>query len=497
MQTASTATSRWRRSALLLAPLAALLCYGLLPESYLNASGERQLLGHAARATLAMMVWMALWWMTEAVAIEATALLPIVMFPLLGVAPLAATAGPYASDIVFLFLGGFVLAAALQRWGVDKRMAWSVLRITGARQDRIIAGVMAVTAFVSMWVSNTATAAMMLPIAMAIIAASDTRQGVGKSDFPIALLLSVAYAASLGGLGTLIGSPPNGIAARFIAQTYGREFSFVDWLAIGLPVMLLMLPLTWLMLTRVLFRVHRDTVACAGTLAARELAQLGPMPRGARITLAVFAVTILLWITRPWLTSLHVGGHAVLAGLSDAGVAIGAAIALFLIPAGNGTRVMDWDTAAKLPWGVLILFGGGLSLAAAIETNGAAQFIASGAAHLDGWPVLAVVLVVVAATVFLSELTSNTAQVAIMLPILAALAPGLGVDPLLLILPCTLAASAAFMMPVGTPPNAIIFGSGLISIARMCKTGVWLNLLAIVVITALCYVLVPVLLRQP
>lgn len=488
--------SRMRQAGLILGPLLAVLCYALLPETYTKAQGQPALLSHAARATLAMMLWMALWWMSEAVPIEATALLPIVLFPLQGIASLAAAAAPYASDIVFLFLGGFVLAAAIQRWGVDRRIAWSVLRVTGARQDRIVAGVMAVTAFLSLWVSNTATAAMMLPIALAIIAAADVHQGERNSDFGIALLLSVAYAASLGGIGTLIGSPPNGIAARFITQTYGREFSFLDWLAIGLPVMLIMLPLTWLLLTRVLFRVHGQSVARAGALAANELSRLGPMSRGARATIAVFAITVLLWTTRPWLVQIQLGGQAVLSGLTDAGIAVGAALALFLLPAGDGTRVMHWDNAATLPWGVLILIGGGLSLAAAIEANGAAQFIASGAAHLGGWPVLALVLVVVAATVFLSELTSNTAQVAIMLPILAALAPGLGVDPMLLILPCTLAASCAFMMPVGTPPNAIIFGSGLISIARMCKTGVWLNLVAIVVITLMCYALIPLRLRE-
>lgn len=480
-----------QRAGLLLGPLLATLCYALLPDTYTNARGEHVLLGHAARATLAMMIWMALWWMTEAVAIEATALLPVVMFPLLGIAPLAAATAPYASDIVFLFLGGFVLAAAIQRWGVDRRMAWSVLRITGARQDYIIGGMMAATAFISMWVSNTATAAMMLPIAMAIILAAEKPE----RDFAPALLLAVAYAASLGGIGTLIGSPPNGIAARFIAQTYGREFTFMDWLAIGVPPMLLMLPFTWFMLTRLLFRVRGETVGRAGALAARELERLGPMSLGARSTVAVFAVTVLLWISRPWLGQISIGGNAWFSGVSDAGIAVAAALALFLMPAGNGARVMDWNGAAKLPWGVLILFGGGLSLAAAIEANGVAQFIASGATHLGGWPVPALVLVVVVATVFLSELTSNTAQVAIMLPILAALAPGLGVDPLLLILPCTLAASCAFMMPVGTPPNAIIFGSGLITIPRMCKTGVWLNLMAIAVITLLAQAITPMVTR--
>ena len=434
---------------------------------------------------------MGTWWISEAVAIEATALLPIVLFTLLGITPLSSAAAPYASDIVFLFLGSFILAAAIQRWEVDQRIAWSAARLTGTRQGHIIGGMMAATAFLRMWVSNTVTAAMMLPIAMAIISVSDAPPGDSENGFAIALLLAMAYAASLGGIGTLIGSPPNGIAVRFILQTYGHTFSFVDWLAVGLPVMLVMLPLTWFMLFRILFRLHQQTVPRAGALAALELKRLGLLSRGVRATITVFAVTVLLWIVRPWLNTLNLGGHAPLAGLSDAGIAVGAALTLFLIPAGGGRRIMEWDCAGRLPWGVLILFGGGLSLAATIEANGAAQFIASNAANLGALPVVAVVLLVVVATVFLSEFTSNTAQVAIMLPILAALAPWLGIDPLLLILPCTLAASCAFMIPVGTPPNAMIFGTGLITVPRMCKTGLWLNLLAILVITLLVMALTP------
>lgn len=479
------------RIALVLGPLAAVLCYVLLPDTYSNPAGQPVALNHAARATLAMMLWMALWWITEAIPIEATALLPLAAFPLLGIATLSATAAPYASDIVFLFIGGFMLAAAIQRWQVDRRIAWSLLGTVGNRQDRIIAGVMAATAFVSMWVSNTATAAMMLPIALALIAATHA----SNTDFAKALLLAVAYSASIGGIGTLIGSPPNGIAARFVEQTYGREFSFVDWMLFALPVMLVMLPLTWLLLTRVLFRVGSRSAMQAGTLAAQELANMGPLSRGARITLAVFAITVLLWITRPLLAHIRIGELAPFAGLTDAWIALLATLALLVLPAGRSVRVLGWRDAAQQPWRVLILFGGGLSLAAAIESSGVAAFIASGAVQLAGWPLWAILLAVVAATVFLSELTSNTAQVATLVPILAAAAPGLGIDPLLLILPCAIAASCAFMMPVGTPPNAIIFGSGLITIGRMCKTGVWLNLAAIAVITLLSLLLAPALPR--
>jgi solute carrier family 13 (sodium-dependent dicarboxylate transporter), member 2/3/5 len=263
-----------QRIGLALGPLAAALCYALLPDSYTQLNGLPAALGHATRATLALMLWMAVWWMTEAIAIEATALLPLAAFPLLDIATLEKTAAPYAADVVFLFLGGFVLAAAIQRWELDRRIAWSVLRVAGASHRRLIGGVMAATAFMSMWVSNTATAAMMLPIALALIAATDAPD----NEFAIPLLLAVAYAASIGGVGTLIGSPPNGIAARFIAQTYGREFTFTDWLWAGLPLMLVLLPLTWLLLTRVLFRVS-NVAAATDALAARELAKLGPLTR--------------------------------------------------------------------------------------------------------------------------------------------------------------------------------------------------------------------------
>lgn len=480
------------RATLLLGPLAALTAYLLLPDTYINTAGETVVLGYAARATLAMTTWMALWWITEAVPIEATALLPLALFPLLGIATVPAAATPYASDIVFLFVGGFMLAAALQRWHVDQRIAWAILKRVGAREDFAIAGIMAATAFLSMWVSNTATAAMMLPIALALIAATHS----AHSDFAKALLLALAYAASLGGIGTLIGSPPNGIAARFITQTYGIEFSFLDWLGLALPVMLVMLPLTWFMLTRVLFRVSTRGATHSEALAAQALSALGPLTSGARRSLVVFALTVLAWITRPLLSVIDIAGVRPFAWLSDAWIALIAAVSLFVLPATRGAgRLLNLRAAAQQPWRVLVLFGGGLSLAAAIQANGVAEFIASGAAQLRGWPTLAILILVVAVSTFLSELTSNTAQVATMVPILAAAAPGLGIDPLLLILPATLAASCAFMMPVGTPPNAIVFGSGLISIACMCKTGLWLNFAAITAITLMSWLLIPVLPR--
>lgn len=490
-----------RRAGLAAGPLAAIACYLAAPESYVGAGGEAIALGHAGRATLAMLAWMALWWMTEAVEIEVTALIPLAAFPLLGIAPLAQAAAPYASDVIFLFLGGFVLGAAIQRWGLDRRIALAVLRLVGPQPERMVGGVMLATAAVSMWVSNTATAAMMLPVALSLIDLV-LRQRTGKGlaerggaptediparNFALALLLGVAWAASIGGMGTIIGSPPNGILVRFVEQTYGREISFALWLALGLPAGLLMLPAAWFLLTRAIYPVRGVAIEGGRELIEAQYRALGPLGAGGRATLGVFAAAAFLWVTRPLLSGLSAGGIAPLAGLTDAGIAIAAAIALFLVPVdrARGLRAMDWPSARGLPWGVLILFGGGLSLAAAIEANGVAAWLGALAGPVAGWPAWAILLTLVGLSVFLSEFTSNTAQVATMLPIVAAMVPALGVEPLPLLVACTLAASCAFMMPVGTPPNAIVFGAGILTIPQMMRAGFWLNVIAIAVISGL------------
>jgi sodium-dependent dicarboxylate transporter 2/3/5 len=503
-----------RRIGLIAGPLLALLLYLVLPHAYRSSAGETVAFSPAGRATLAMMAWMAVWWMTEAVEIEVTALLPIVAFPLFGIMPIGRTTAHYGSDVIFLFLGGFVLALAIQRWGLDRRIAFQTLRWVGTRPAAIVAGVMGATAFTSMWVSNTATAAMMVPIALSIVDLSLRRRtgrslaehgGIPQEDvddrnLALALLLGVAYAASIGGLGTIIGSPPNGIFVRFYAQTYGTEISFARWLLIGLPVVLLFLPLAWLLNTRLLFPTRIREIEGGRAWVAEEIAKLGPLTRGERVTLAVFAVTVVFWVFRPLIAAVETGGVRPFAHLSDALIAVAAAIALFLLPVdrAKGVNAMDWATAVKLPWGVLILFGGGLALAAAVEANGTAQFIGSQAQALSGAPLLLVVVAVVALAVFATELMSNTALTATLLPILAALAPLFGVPPALLLLPATIAASCAFMMPVATPPNAIVFGTGLVRMPQMIKAGLWLNLVSVALITALAYLLVaPLLAARP
>jgi sodium-dependent dicarboxylate transporter 2/3/5 len=494
------------RIGLVAGPIVALVIYLLLPEQYLDAAGKATAFTHAGRATLAILVWMAIWWMTEAVEIEVTSLLPIVAFPLFGVRPIAATAAPYASDVVFLFLGGFVLALAIHRWGLDRRIAFMTLRLVGTTPARLVAGMLASTALVSMWVSNTAAAAMMVPIALAVVnLVLERRTGqtlepgqpipvdrIDERNFALCLVLSIAYGASIGGVATLIGSPPNGIAARFIQQTYGIEVTFARWLAIGLPLTLLFLPVTWFVLTRVVYPSKLGPIEGGREYLDDAIRKLGRLTKGEKVTLAVFAVTVFLWVTRPLLATIRVGEVAPFAGLGDSMIAIAAAIALFLLPVDRkrGVRAMDWEHAIKLPWGVLILFGGGLTLAGAMEANGVTGFLASAASDLRGLAPLLVVLTVVTFSIFATEMTSNTALVSLLLPILAAVAPALGVPPQLVLIPCALAASFAFMMPVGTPPNAIVFGTGLVTIPQMCKAGIVLNLAGVVLVTAMAYFII-------
>ncbi len=489
-------------------PLAALAAGLLLPESYASASGEPVPFGAAGRATAAVAAWMAIWWLCEAIPVYATALLPLVLLPLLGAVPMRAAAAPYAHELIFLFMGGFLIALAMERWGLHRRVALATLRLVGDQATHVVGGFMLVTALLSMWVSNTATAIMLLPVATSVIARVADQHGAASPEaalrdtgspvrpFALCLLLGIAYGASIGGMGTPIGTPPNVLLLSFLKSELGREVSFVRWMGVALPLVAVFLPLAWLLLTRVLYPIRLARIQGGRRLVAEALAELGPMVRAERAVLAVFLLAALLWITRPLLTGLEVAGARPLAGLSDAGVAMLAALLLFVIPAERAPRrfVLDWDTAVKLPWGILVLFGGGLSLAAAIRANGVGELLAAQVAGLAGTPSLVIVLAVVALVVFLTELTSNTATTATLVPVLAAMGPGLGLDPLLLVVPAALGASCAFMLPVATPPNAIVFGSGLVRIPEMSRAGFWLNLLGIVLITALAYaVVLPVL----
>jgi sodium-dependent dicarboxylate transporter 2/3/5 len=437
-------------------------------------------------AAVAMLL--AIFWLSEAIPLAATALLPLALFPTLGIAPVAAAAAPYANPLVFLFLGGFLIALGIERWNLHRRIALMVLSHVGAREDRQVAGFMIATAGLSMWVSNTATAVMMLPVAVSIIPRdAQGRVTPENRGFAAALLLAVAYSASIGGISTLIGTPPNALLAGFMLENYQVEIGFAEWMVLALPLSLLMLVVCWLLLTRLLFPVGRHELPEARAAIRRALHELGPASRAEKRVAVVFALTALFWISRPVLASRFPGLQ-----LSDTSIAMAGALLLFLIPSGlgKGEFLLTWEYAERLPWGVLLLFGGGLSLAAAVQDTGLAEWIGGQLSGLGGWPAAALVLAVTVLIIFLTELTSNLATSATFLPVVAALAVSLHHDPLELAVPAVLAASFAFMMPVATPPNAIIFGSGHISMPQMVRAGIYLNLIGIGAILAVVYLLI-------
>ncbi len=471
-----------------LGPLLALLAWLLLPE------GGAEGLSAGGRATAAIAVWMACWWLTEAVPLAATALLPVVLFPLSGAAGVAQATAPYANSLIFLFLGGFILGLGLQRWNVHRRLALGLLVRIGAGPRRLVGGFMLVSAGLSMWLSNTATVIMLLPIGLSVVVmlqehASREDGTALPANLAPALMLGIAYAASIGGVGTLIGTPPNLVLAGFLRQHYGVDLTMQAWLAIGLPLVALFLPIAWLVLTRAIFPLPGGPGAGGRAALRRELGALGPVGRGERIALGVFLATAACWVLRPQLAA-----WTGLSGLNDATIAVAGALALFVIPVdrARGVFAMDWETARRVPWEILILFGGGLSLAAAVRANGVDAFIAGAFAGLAGVPLLLFLLAVVAVVVLLTEITSNTAVTTTLLPVLAATVAALALPAAPVLAGAAMAASCAFMLPVATPPNAIVFASGQVSIAQMVRAGLALNLVAIVLVTLAAWLLVPV-----
>jgi sodium-dependent dicarboxylate transporter 2/3/5 len=478
---------------LLAGPIAGLLVFLLLPDSYNDPDGMVLHLTMPARATAGVATLMAIWWMTEAIPVYATALLPLASFPLLGVSDMHTTALAYGNEIIYLFLGGFILALSLEKWGLHRRIAINALAAVGANPHAIIGAFMAVSAFLSMWVTNTATTIMLLPVAVSIIRLLPHSASEGsESPFGVCLLLGIAYASSIGGMATIIGTAPNVFAVSFISENLGRQIGFIEWMQFALPLVILFVPLAWLVLTRVAFPIGSAEIPEATAILKKERVSLAPWSRGELATLCVFVLTAGAWIFRPLLNRLELGSIRPFEALSDPGVAIMAALLLFLIPVNIDRRefLMDWETALRLPWGLLILFGGGLALAAALVGTGFSQYLANLSGGLGGLPAWAVILLVTATVVFLTELTSNTATTATIIPILLAVSAGLNLPPLLLIMPAVFAASCAFMLPVATPPNAIVFGSNLIGITQMSRAGFWLNMTAIALITIATYAII-------
>lgn len=488
---------------LIAGPLLAIVAAIFLPRAEFDDAGIVTAgLSDAGRATAAVGILMAVWWLTEAIPIAATALVPLVLLPLSGAMPIKAVAAPYANDVIYLFLGGFVLGLAMEKWGLHKRIALTTLLVVGTGPRRIIAGFMIASAMLSAWVSNTATTIMMLPIALSVIslvAAQHAPEGTARGEaaspdpnFDSTLLLGVAYAASVGGITTLIGTAPNAILRGFVQDELHYEITFARWVLLGGTIAFVLLPIVWFYLVFVSQPVRLRTIPGGKGLIRRELRNLGKVSRGEWTVFLVFCCTVALWLTRSVLVRFGVA-HDIpsLAGLNDASIAVGAALVLFCVPVDlrSHSFAMDWGTAQRLPWGILVLFGGGLSLAAAISANGVDTYIAGAFAHLGQVPVWVVVALVCTLVIFLTELTSNTAVTTALLPILAAAAPVLGVDPLKLVVPAAIVASLAFMLPVATPPNAIVFGSGKITIPQMARAGFGLNLIGIVVVTVATLVL--------
>ena len=467
-------------------PVLAVLVALAVPAQVIGISGDTLILGTPAKVTAGLACWMAVWWLTEAISIYATALLPLAVLPLTGAQSINDAANAYAHPLIFLFLGGFILALALEHWHLHKRFALFILRIVGTQPRRLVAGFMIASASMSMWITNTATTIVMLPIALSVLALQP--DSPWKPRFAMCLLLGVAYSASIGGIGTIVGTTPNMFAVSFIENELGTAISFAQWMVIGVPLVILFVPIVWWLMTHLLLPLPSTSDQLSPTPEDHPGSELDTAPepwsRGAALTLIIFAATALAWMGRPLLAKLPLFTY-----LTDAGIAIISALLLFVIPENIREKrfLMDWETAIKVPWGVLIILGGGLCLAGAIRANGIAELLALQLTAIGEVPPLVMTLFVVSLIIFLTELTSNVATTTALIPIVAAIATALGMEPLKLVIPATMAASCAFMLPVATPPNAIVFGSGLITIPAMAKVGFWLNLTGILIVSMLCY----------
>lgn len=446
----------------------------------------------AAWHTTGVALLLASWWSTEVLPIPVTSLLPILLFPALGIMSIEESTTPYAAPTIFLLLGGFIIATGLSRWNLHRRLALNILVRVGDSPSALIAGFMGATALISMWISNTASTIMMIPIAMSLASEIIKDEAHKQQGFLLCLILGIAYSASIGGLGTIIGTPPNLFVVSFMKQTYGIEISFVEWMLFGIPVVIVMVYVAWWVLTKWAYPFDLRDVPIAKHLIADELKSMGAMtPPEKRVTF-VFALVAIAWIVRVPIQQ----NFEILLWLNDAMIAIGGAVLMFMIPSGHakekGTALLDWESANKLPWGVLILFGGGLSLAAAIKSTGLGLWVGSGLSGFADLDLIFLILGLVTLVIFLTELTSNTATTATLLPILGALAVISEIDPMVLFVPTALAASCAFMLPVATAPNAVVYATGNVTISQMANAGFKLNLIAIAIVTILSYLLVPI-----
>jgi sodium-dependent dicarboxylate transporter 2/3/5 len=443
-----------------------------------------------ANAVLAGTVWIAVWWITEAIPIAATALLPIVLFPLTGALELSETTASYGHKYIFLYIGGFVLAIAIERWNLHKRLALNIIHLIGTNVNSIILGFMTATAFLSMWISNTASSVMMLPIGMAIIKQlKDNPETIEDENrvFGKILMLGIAYSASIGGIATLIGTPPNLVLAGIVQELYGIEITFAKWIMFGLPISVLLLLVCWKYLTSYTRFFTQQSFPGGKKEIKKQLQKLGKIGFEEKTVLLVFGATAFAWITRSFLLEKFIPG------LDDTIIAVFAGIVLFILPARKGSKraIITWEEAVKLPWGILLLFGGGLAIAQGFKISGLAEWIGGQLVLLNNVPLFLLLIVLIAAVNFLTEITSNLATTAMLLPVLASLALTVNVHPYILMVGATVAASCAFMLPVATPPNAVVFGSGYLKIPDMVRAGVFMNVFSIILLTLIVFFLLP------
>jgi sodium-dependent dicarboxylate transporter 2/3/5 len=450
----------------------------------------------SAAKVLAIAGLMITWWITEALPMPVVALLPLILFPLLNISKLEETAAPYANPIIFLFLGGFMLGLAIEKWNLHKRIALNIVKITGTSGDRIVLGFILATGLLSMWLSNTATTMMMFPIALSVIhVMKENNRGEGNiKNFSLTIMLAIAYASNIGGIATIIGTPPNVAYVGYIQKKYNYDVDFVNWMLICTPLAILLLAALYWVMVKWLFpnRIKSDD----GTkqLIQNEIQQLGSLSVAEKRVMFIFIITALLWITRGIINDAQS-----LFKLDDTIIAVMCAVALFICPSGskdeNNDSLLEWGDTSKMAWGILLLFGGGICLAGALEKAGLMQQLGQWLAQFSGNGFM-LVLVIVTVSLFISEVMSNVAQVIVFAPVVSSLADAIGMNPLLLGIPMTLAASCAGMMPMGTPPNAIVFASGHIKLRQMTKAGFVMNIVAVILITLFCWFLLPLLMKM-
>ena len=471
-----------KKIGLLLAPILFFIVVNL-PFHLVSETGD---------AVIAVAIWMVIWWITEAVHIAVTALLPLILFPLLKVMPIGDVGANYGSPIIFLFFGGFVLALALEKVNLHKRIALTIIKLTGTTPNKVILGFMIATAFMSMWISNTASTVVMLPIAISVIKLLiDDEDGFTKGDrnFALSIMLGIAFSANAGGIATVIGTPPNSVLIGLLENEYNMEISFVKWMTMGLPFSILMVAFCYLVLVKLMFPCNHIQFTTSGNVISEELKKLGKISKEERRVMTIFCITVFLWITRTIINKIFPGLK-----LSDTIISLIGAVSLFAIPLNykKGSFILKWNDTEKLAWGILILFGGGLALAKGMASSGLVDVITESIKN-GGFSPLVVVSLLIVLMLFMTELMSNVALVAVLAPVVAGIAIGLNIPMLNVLIPVTMASSCAFMLPMATPPNAIVFASGYVKVSQMVRAGVILNIIAIILLILYYQFIIPVL----